>query len=434
MQGTTGRPRKFETALCLAPGIALLAAVVVLHPAGQQVRGGTTALWIAQSFGALYLASAALLLSRQRPLAKLALTGWSTLVASSLAYAVYTNSDAERLSSPETASPGAARDPASKNAKPTQRTPKPDWRTEADGHDDAGWAEAYYRELRAANRAHWQPYVYWRRAPYRGRFITVEDDGRRSTFEPETLQSDAPRIWVFGGSTVWGTGAADDETIPSQLARQLHEAGQPARVVNFGETGYVNTQGLLRLWLELRRGNVPDVAVFYDGANDIASATQRGEAGVPMNESRRIADFLLGEGAPAPKPPEAPLPELANSAVDVYRANLRLLTVMASEYGFELCCFWQPVSFVHKPLTEFEQRASARVLDKPAFRQLADVVRLSYGAVASSEMPECFADLSTVFEHTTAPRYVDWCHMVAAGNADIAAAMLPHIVDALQAR
>ncbi len=218
------------------------------------------------------------------------------------------------------------------------------------------------------------------------------------------------------------------------MARKLHEAGQPTRVVNFGETGYVNTQGLLRLWLELRRGNVPDVAVFYDGANDIASATQRGEAGIPMNESRRIADFLLGEGSPAPEPHVLPLPELANSIVDVYRANLRLLTAMAREYGFELCCFLQPVSFVHKPLTDFEQRASARVLLKPAFRQLEDVVRLSYGAVAHSEMPECFTDLSTVFEHTTAPRYVDWCHMVAAGNAEIAAAMLPHIVDALQPR
>ena len=59
---------------------------------------------------------------------------------------------------------------------------------------------------------------------------------------------------------MWGTGARDSNTIPAALARLI--ASNPGRlrmrVVNMGESGYVNTQSLLALELELRGGNVPE--------------------------------------------------------------------------------------------------------------------------------------------------------------------------------
>ena len=50
---------------------------------------------------------------------------------------------------------------------------------------------------------------------------------------------------------------------------------------------------VLQLMLDLRTGERPDVVMFYDGINDVASAVQRGVAGDPQNESRRVANSRL---------------------------------------------------------------------------------------------------------------------------------------------
>src|SRR5439155_17899889 len=101
----------------------------------------------------------------------------------------------------------------------------------------------------------------------------------------------------FGGSTMWGTSQRDDHTIAAEAAHRLQAlAGPNARVevTNFGETGYVNTQELLQLMLELRAGHRPDVVVFYDGLNEVAATVQGGTAGLPQNESKRVAEFTMG--------------------------------------------------------------------------------------------------------------------------------------------
>ncbi len=285
----------------LTPGAVMLAAVIALRPSDDADETARISNWLAQAFAGAYLCAAAGFATRPQAraaLARLALAGWATLAASATALSIHA-----------VAAPANGPTPPAPGADATAAVV--DWRADADGHDDREWAVAYYREFREANRAHWQPYVYWRRAPYRGRYISVDAEGKRRTVQVEGLPEDAPEVFVFGGSTIWGTGAADDETIPSYLARQLRGAGHPARVVNLGETGYVSTQGLLRLLLELRAGNVPDVAIFYDGANELAAAAQTGEPGIPMNEVRRREDFLLGEGAAAPTPPVLSTEQLA---------------------------------------------------------------------------------------------------------------------------
>ena len=404
----------------VTPGVVVLAAVGALRPTGEASDAAVVATWAALAFAGLYLCAAAVAAqsASRATTARLALAGWTTLVAAAISVWIYRASPA--ADAPPTAATANSTDVAAAAAVV-------DWRAEADGHADRDWARAYYREFRAANRAHWQPYVYWRRAAYDGRFIHVDSDGKRRTVQAGSLPEDAPKVFVFGGSTIWGTGAADDQTIPSWLARGLHESGHPARVVNLGETGYVSTQGILRLLLELRAGNVPDVAVFYDGANELAAAAQTGEPGIPMNEVRRREDFLRGAGAAAPAPPERSTAQLALETIAAYRANLRVLQALGREYGFEVCCFWQPVPYLHKPLTAYEQRASGR-------RDLGEIMRLGYDAISAADLPPFFADLSRVFETTTAPRYVDWCHLIGDGNAEVAAAMLPRVVAALEAR
>ena len=124
-------------------------------------------------------------------------------------------------------------------------------RIDAPAYTGADWAKGYWSEHGRASKAAWMPFVYARRRPFSGKHINIDENGRRRTWSPEAVPPDSPEIWVFGGSTVWGTGARDDYTIPSCIARNLAEAGRPSRVVNLGESGWVSTQEIILLQLYL---------------------------------------------------------------------------------------------------------------------------------------------------------------------------------------
>src|SRR5713226_8241663 len=99
-----------------------------------------------------------------------------------------------------------------------------DPRSQADGYGNTTWAEAYFKELASLPGFKWHPYVYWRRVPSKGHFFNIDKDGLRKTWNAmEQTHSELPRVRIFmmGGSTMWGTGARDEETIPSILAQLL---------------------------------------------------------------------------------------------------------------------------------------------------------------------------------------------------------------------
>ena len=99
---------------------------------------------------------------------------------------------------------------------------------------------------------------------------------------------------MLGGSSLWGFGARDNETIPSLLARDLDQRGWRVDLKNLSEIGYVSTQELIALFRELQAGYRPDVVIFYDGVNDTTAALLlEGEAGLTTNEVNRRQEFNL---------------------------------------------------------------------------------------------------------------------------------------------
>ena len=109
------------------------------------------------------------------------------------------------------------------------------------------WFPPYEHELGGSLRMRWSSYVYWQRHPFAGRQIVVDSQGYRRTVQYNTL-APTREVWFFGGSTIWGTWQRDSMTVPSQVARLLGERGlRDVRVRNFGETGYVSSQEMIRL-------------------------------------------------------------------------------------------------------------------------------------------------------------------------------------------
>ena len=92
--------------------------------------------------------------------------------------------------------------------------------------------------------------------------INVKNNLRKTKKNPKwNLKS---KIWFFGGSTRWGWGVSDENTIPS-LSSDLNHNFQS---VNVGEGGYVSGQSLNRLIEINDEINEGDHVVFLDGVND----------------------------------------------------------------------------------------------------------------------------------------------------------------------
>jgi lysophospholipase L1-like esterase len=92
---------------------------------------------------------------------------------------------------------------------------------------------------------------------------------------PEIALAKAPgtvRVVTLGGSTTYGAEVSDDATWPYLLGVEL---GRPWQVVNLGVPGYTTVEHLIQtaFWLTDLR---PDVAVYYEGWNDLRNTHVRG--------------------------------------------------------------------------------------------------------------------------------------------------------------
>jgi lysophospholipase L1-like esterase len=137
-------------------------------------------------------------------------------------------------------------------------------RHELPAYKDKAYARALFEE-QAKTREGYAAIVGWRRHPQQGKFVNIDAEGLRRHSLGRDDSADARRLGVFGGSTVWGTGVADNDTLPAQLDR----IGDAYNVTNYGEGGWTSRQSLALLVNLANQERAPEVVVFYDGANDV---------------------------------------------------------------------------------------------------------------------------------------------------------------------
>ena len=328
------------------------------------------------------------------------------------------------------------------------------------GREDA---PRVYREGGAQKRPVWHPYVYWRERPSEGRHVNVDERGLRRTWNRVEDGKGAARVFVLGGSTTWGPAVRDEFTIPSQLSKLLAEQTEiPVEITNFGQSAYVSTQELIGLILELQRGNVPDVVVFYDGVNDVFSSYQAGRAGIPQNEHWRRLDFESPElaflhriarrsstvrlirrlvnprfaGGWSPSDEEALLlSDLARDTVHVYERNLEIGRALAERFGFDVFYYWQPSLWSKEPLTSYEQAHAEYIAGR--FPSLDRFFRRVYELVGRNPELEGnprFRNLSRMFDGSEGSVFWDWCHIIEDGNRRVAAEIAGDVRTAVEAR
>jgi hypothetical protein len=195
-----------------------------------------------------------------------------------------------------------------------------DVRAELPAMASSPWADAYFREIQRTPYGYW-PFTESRPLGFEGEYVNLEGWTRR-TYEPPDLPADAPVVWMFGGSTTWGEGQRDEYTIASYLARIAEEQGTPIKVVNYGQRGWTHFQEMILFEQLLAAEPAPDVAIFYDGANEINAQTL-GAKGVPTHTlTDQYARILTGSSVQASEgdTPAAP-PSAAATAWTAYAGH-----------------------------------------------------------------------------------------------------------------
>ena len=326
-------------------------------------------------------------------------------------------------------------------------------------YKNAVWLDEYSKEHFASEQFNWKPIVYWRRKPYAGKYININDEGIRATWHKPLKQSNKERtiinIFVFGGSTIWGAISRDNYTIPSQISKLLSENNyNNIKVTNYGEDGYISTQEIITLILELQKGNIPDIVIFYDGFNDVFGAIQNGKAATPHNELKRVtsfdmissnkhlqyqaflsvvkgtATFRLIEYIKQKFPQKDDMVvygsnELAIEVVETYITNVKTIEALGEQFKFKTLFYWQPVIFTKSNLTSYE---SLQVSKKDYLRNFHDKVYKLIDNSKTLTKDSNFHNLSNIFQSNKNTIYIDQCHITETANNMVAKEILKDLI------
>ena len=249
----------------------------------------------------------------------------------------------------------------------------------------------------------YEAFTQFRELPGDGRFVNIDPNGFRRSKNQGPWPPD-PRyynVFVFGGSTTFGYGVTDDDTVASMLQDALRDLGLPRepRVYNFGRGAYYSSQERALFEKLLVGGYVPNAAIFLDGLNDFMYQDDRpamtvflelmvqrfkgGGTERPWSTAfatlpvLRAVEAIRGEIPPVPiAPPEhppadpratppgkraaprkpPPLPPAlreaqvqaerratSNRVINRWTSTKRVIEAMAAAYGTRAVFVWQPV-------------------------------------------------------------------------------------------
>ena len=310
-----------------------------------------------------------------------------------------------------------------------------------------------HRELREQDMI-WEPYLHYRFKPMQGKYNTIYANGQRKTSNPSLKDSaTALKIFCFGGSTMYSSGARDEHTIPSELAQLIHEnfPDQNVEVTNFGCHGYTRATENIQLQQELVKNNIPDIVIFYDGVNEVISGHQNNAAGAPTNAYNRRKEFKIAHsykkriklmiyssnlyrfvttmqrkifsGQTYIKLSARP-DSLATDIADNFIGLVKVSKSLENEYGFKVYNFMQPHIYSKKTLSEAEKIYHQDQL------YYENLYTLAYEHVRQDSLminDTTFVDISNIFDDIEKTIYLDFCHKGEYGNQLVAAAMFSTI-------
>ena len=107
----------------------------------------------------------------------------------------------------------------------------------------------------------YEPLVEHAEQEISGKFVNISEIGFRfSENQKKFLDKNNINIFFFGGSTMFGTGVRDEDTIASYVQKYLDtvETDKPVAIFNFGAGYYYSTVERIQLFKMITGGIKPD--------------------------------------------------------------------------------------------------------------------------------------------------------------------------------
>jgi len=152
-------------------------------------------------------------------------------------------------------------------------------------------------EIKSLVRENWN--IKWKYEPFTqftyntksGKYVNIDKNGFRHVENQckYPINDNNYNIFVFGGSTGFGVGIADNETIASKIQSKLKIYNSKVCVYNFARGFYFSSQERVLLESLILKNQVPNMVIFIDGLNDYFYSDSEPEF------TRSLEDFIGGK-------------------------------------------------------------------------------------------------------------------------------------------
>jgi len=290
--------------------------------------------------------------------------------------------------------------------------------------EDQDLARLIYREKKQL-QTRYVPYMGWSRKPFSGKTTTINREGDR-THSPLT-ERPLQHIRFLGGSTMWGSGVDDHNTIPAHF-NALH---QDYQAYNHGQSGFVSRQELARLVNLVNQKSPMEVIIFYDGCNDSLSLCapdvsinghrEQAKMANKLEHRWQVADNLFGSIRvviqKVAKKRDRPIsqcftnPAYAQMVASTLVNNWKIAKTVAAMGGADFHAILQPVAPIGQPNIEYLSKRGSRT----DFHLVYPLVL----EIKEREHLDWIHDLTDAFD-VDEYIYIDSCHVNGRGNQIIA--------------
>ena len=297
----------------------------------------------------------------------------------------------------------------------------------------------------------YEPFTQFREPEFDGQYVDIHARGFRhsSAQHPWPPARDKRTIFVFGGSTTFGFGVANDKAIPAALESELRKGpcGDRIAVHNFGRSNYYTTQERILFHDLVAGGHSPAMAIFVDGFNDVhfvdgepkftqtlAKYMEESDGELILRAIKRLALARLAKrivGVPEPREDSVDdntVMAQTRRVVGRWQANKRLIEATAKAHDVAVLFVWQPV-----PLYNYNLRFHSFYREGAYFVARPRLLTTVYELMAAQRW--LYGDEMLWLGDLQAGRnqslYVDRVHYTAAFNRDIARAIAPRVEAAL---
>lgn len=262
---------------------------------------------------------------------------------------------------------------------------------------------------------------------------------------------DEIRIFVVGGSTVFGWALDGEKSIPGQLqkisdekaTRNLASIGKKVRIINAGVPWYSSWHEAALILFRILPLE-PDAIVILDGLNDVATAINPTWTPIHLGfidfptqisyQKRQAStdkkNFLveLSKISPTLRYFQAKMKQRTQLNQGVYRPELwdqylyymDWLYRITSSLDIRFFVLLQPVICVDREILRIEEFTNFTSLKIPAFAETFRRVYLEGERRLVSQKSFPFRSLKSVFKNTKEPIYIDGLHYSELGNKMLA--------------